>query len=81
MAPLWWWVEVGTTSGEPVTGSTMTRLRRPKTCATNSSFDEVTRCAAADEPAVAQGDDVVGVPGREVEVVQDHDDGASPGCG
>ncbi len=34
------------------------------------------RRALGDDPAVAHGDQVVGVPGRQVEVVQHHHDGA-----
>ena len=69
---------MGTTSGEPVTGSAIDLAARPKTSATSASvIDLGAAVPSATMRAVLHGDEVVGVAGGEVEVVQHHHDGAA----
>ena len=72
--------DTGTTRGVCETGSSMTRLSRPKTVRTTSSVTTSRGVPSATTAAVAKGDEVVGVARREVQVVQHHHDrGAATG--
>ena len=70
----WARVPMGMTSGVPATGSSMTLASRSKTSASSSSVRTSAGVPDGDDPAVAHGDQAVGVAGGEVQVVQDHDD-------
>ena len=67
----------GTTSGVCETGSSMTRLSRPKTVRTSVLGHHLARRALGDDPPGVQRDEVVGVAGGQVEVVQHHHDGGA----
>ena len=75
--PWTWRVPIGTTSGRPETGSSMTAASRSKTSRSNST--EITSASATvrDDRALRHDDEVVAVADREVQVVQHHHDRAA----
>ena len=67
----------GTTSGLPVTGSGTTTDVEAEDLAYQLGGDDLRRAALGDDPARLHRDQVVGVAGRLVEVVQHGDHGAA----
>ena len=65
--------------GVAVTGSSTTRQSIPNTVRTQSSVITSAGGPGRHDPPLAHGDQVVGVAGREVEVVQHHHDGGAAG--
>ena len=74
------WRPTGTTRGVCDTGSSMTRLSRPKTVRTTSSVTTSRGVPSAATAPVVQRDQVVGVARGEVEVVQHHHDRGAAAC-
>ena len=64
----------GRTMGVPETGSGIDERVEVEDLADELARDDLVRRAARDEPAAAQREQVVGVAGGEVQVVQHHDD-------
>ena len=69
-----WWRPIGSIRGFPDVGSTITWQSRPNTARTFASVSTSAGVPTACTRPDGQRDEVVGVAGGEVEVVQDHDD-------